>query len=221
MNMRRKYDMSNRAAAREDTRQRIMASMLEIFPLTPYPDIRIADVAERAGVTEQTVIRHFGGKAGLVVATAGASMRDIASLQSNEVADGPLDGAIAALYETYERFGDGMAKLFAEVHLVEGLERVVDEGRAAYLGWIDRAFRRHLDPGPSDGVREIRMAQLVAVCDIATWRLLRGDGGLDLQRALTAFSGLIRTVLGGSERPERRQSELADPAPPNVGSSSC
>lgn len=56
--------MANRAAAKADTRQRITAATLDVYPTTPYPDIRIEDIAQRAGVTGQTVIRHFGGKAG-------------------------------------------------------------------------------------------------------------------------------------------------------------
>lgn len=196
MNSRRKYDMVNRAAAREETRRRIVSAMLAVYPTTPYPDIRIEAIAERAGVTGQTVIRHFGGKAGLMVATAAASAKVIGAVQTDAVADGPLDGVITALCETYERFGDAMAKLFAEVHLVDGLAAVASEGRAAYLAWLDRALRRHLDPSLSDEAHAIRMAQLVAVCDIATWRLLRGEGGLDPQRALTAFSDLVRSVLG-------------------------
>ncbi|ACZ30413.1 transcriptional regulator, TetR family [Xylanimonas cellulosilytica DSM 15894] len=201
MNRRRKYDMSNRAAAREETRRRIIAAMLDVFPATPYPDIRIDDIAARAGVTGQTVIRHFGGKAGLMVATTEASAAIISLLQTAEVADGPLDGVIAALCETYERFGDAMAKLFAEVHLVEGLAEVVARGRADYLAWLDRALRPHLDPTLSADARAIRMAQLVAVCDIATWRLLRREGGLDPEHALQAFSDLIRSVLGHSAQP--------------------
>ena len=192
MNVRRKYDMSNRARAAEQTSERIVWAMVECFTSTPYPAIRIADVAERAGVTTQTVIRRFGSKAGLMIAAVGAASEGVDVLQVPGLG---LDEAIEALLTTYLRYGDAMAKMFAEAHLVEGLEPIAARGRAEYLDWLETSFGQHLPEALTEGERTTRLAQLIAVCDVGTWQLLRRDGGLDPEMARLAMTHLIQAVL--------------------------
>ena len=59
----REYRMSARAELAELTGERIVDAMLGRLRGTPYERIRLDDVAADAGVTVQTVIRRFGGKA--------------------------------------------------------------------------------------------------------------------------------------------------------------
>ena len=193
MNQRRKYDMSKRARAAEETGERIIAAMIECFTRMPYPAIRLSDVAERAGVTTQTVIRRFGGKEGLLVAAVGAAGAGVDELQVPGLG---LDEAIDALLTTYTRYGDAMAKMFAEAHLVDGLEQIAAQGRADYLEWLERSLAPHLPDDLTTAERAARMAQLIAVCDVATWQLLRRDGGLGPEQARAAMAGLIHRVLG-------------------------
>lgn len=194
MNTRRKYDMSKRGRAAEETGERIVWAMVECFANTPYPAIRLSDVAERAGVTTQTVIRRFGSKAGLMIAAVGAASAGVDELQAPGLA---LEEAIEALLTTYAHYGDLMAKMFAEAHLVEGLEPIAAQGRAEYLEWLERSFAPHLRPTLTKSERTTRMAQLIAVCDVATWQLLRRDGTLDTEQSQLAMTALIRGVLAG------------------------
>jgi AcrR family transcriptional regulator len=192
MNRQRKYDMSNRARAAEQTRERIVWAMVECFTTTPYPAIRLSDVAERAGVTTQTIIRRFGSKAGLVIAAVGAASEGVDELQVGGLG---LDEAIEALLTSYLHYGDAMAKMFAEAHLVEGLEPIAARGRAEYLDWLENSFGPHLPQTLTHGERTTRLAQLIAVCDVDTWQLLRRDGRLDPEHARLAMTELIRAVL--------------------------
>lgn len=192
MNVRRKYDMSKRARAAQETGERIIGAMVECFTSTPYPAIRLSDVADRAGVTTQTVIRRFGGKAGLMIAAVGAASAGVDDLQVPGLG---LDEAIEALLNTYTRYGDAMSKMFAEAHLVEGLEPIAAQGRAEYLEWLERSFGPHLPDTLTAGERATRTAQLIAVCDVGTWQLLRRDGHLDKKHSRLAMAELIRTVL--------------------------
>jgi AcrR family transcriptional regulator len=194
MNARRKYDMSKRSRAAQETGERIVWAMVECFTTTPYPAIRLSDVAGRAGVTTQTVLRRFGSKAGLMIAAVAAASAGVDELQAPDLG---LEEAIEALLSTYAEYGDVMAKMFAEAHLVEGLEPIAAQGRADYLEWLDRSFARHLAATVTDVERRIRMAQLIAVCDVATWQLLRRDGALDIKQSQLAMTALIRSVLEG------------------------
>lgn len=187
--------MSKRSAAAAATRQRIVEAMLALYFLTPYPDLRIEDVAARAGVTAQTVFRHFGTKAALMVAAAGVGSAAIDEIQKPAAADGTLDEFIGALIATQEYFGDALAKLWAEVHLVEGLPELAAEGRAKYLAWLQRGIEGHLPLGLDGAARAVRIAQVIAVCDTATWKLLREDGRLDQHEALAAYTDLIRRLV--------------------------
>src|SRR5512135_1546903 len=67
---RRPYRMQARAEAAAATAERILDAATEIFWETPVDQISMDDVARRAGVTVQTVIRRFGGKGGLMAAAA-------------------------------------------------------------------------------------------------------------------------------------------------------
>jgi hypothetical protein len=44
-------------------------------------------------------------------------------------------------------------------------------------------------------VRERRLAQLVAVCDLSTWRLLRLDAGLSRRQTHLALLELLEPLL--------------------------
>src|SRR3954454_24266743 len=63
---RRPYRMTARAAAAAATGERILDAAVEVFYATA--DLPLDEVAARAGVTVQTVIRRFGGREGLFAA---------------------------------------------------------------------------------------------------------------------------------------------------------
>src|SRR4051812_17651158 len=62
----RSYDSSRRVARAQDTRRRIVASARELLLRDGYAATTVADIAEQAGVSPETVYKSFGGKPGLV-----------------------------------------------------------------------------------------------------------------------------------------------------------
>ena len=60
--------MTSRARAVEETRRRILDASVDLHGERLVADISLDDIAERAGVSVQTVLRHFGSRAGLVEA---------------------------------------------------------------------------------------------------------------------------------------------------------
>src|SRR5918994_3975148 len=62
----RKYDMALRDAAKSATRDAIVAATIDTFMTERTFAITLASVAERAGVTVKTVLRHFGSREALL-----------------------------------------------------------------------------------------------------------------------------------------------------------
>ena len=60
------YDNRSRAAAAERTRARVLAAATTAFTETGYAGTTIRAVAEAAEVSQETVYKAFGGKAGLL-----------------------------------------------------------------------------------------------------------------------------------------------------------
>jgi AcrR family transcriptional regulator len=66
---RRRYDNASRAAAAQQTRERIMQAAIDLFYEHTYDALTFARVAERAGVSPQTVVLHFRTKENRVAET--------------------------------------------------------------------------------------------------------------------------------------------------------
>lgn len=186
--------MTARADSVEQTGERIVDAMLDRFATHPYDRIRLEDVATDAGVTVQTVIRRFGGKPGLMTATVERELGRIVAARSAAAAGEPAD-TIDALAAHYERYGSLILKVYAEAHLVPGLPELAAQGRRHHLAWCRQAFAADLDPGGDTAARERRLAQLVAVCDATTWRILRQDMALDAEQTRLALAELVRPLL--------------------------
>lgn len=188
----RKYEMSARADAAELTGERIVDAMLGRLKTTPYEHVRLEDVASDAGVTGQTVIRRFGNKPGLMNATVERELGRIAAKREAAARATPAE-TVRALVEHYEEYGLLILKTYSEAPLVPGLPEIVARGRAYHVDWCRRAF---FGDAPVAGDAENRRrAQVVALCDATTWRVLRVDGGLTPDDTELAISELLLPLV--------------------------
>ena len=71
---------------------------------------------------------------------------------------------------------------------------LVAQGRALHRSWCEQAFATALSI-LQGGSRRRRLAQLVAVCDVYTWKLLRRDAGLDRRSTELAMVELLTPLL--------------------------
>ena len=172
----RSYDMSKRASSAAETGRRILQATLDLFMEGPLANVTLAAVAERAGVTVQTVIRRFSDRTGLINATAEYSTANVAS-QRDAAPVGDLAAAVENLLEHYETTATLALKLLSEEDTSPVLARITEGGRQYHRQWCARVFAPFLEElsGPD---RDRRLAQLVALCDVYTWKLLRLDAGL-------------------------------------------
>jgi hypothetical protein len=63
------------------------------------------------------------------------------------------------------------------------------------VDWCRRTFEQHLDPSLDGATQRLRLAQIVAVCDATTWRILRADGGLTAAETATALRAFLAPLL--------------------------
>ena len=191
---RRRYRQTTRAESAKATGERILDAATNLFWVSPTHKVSLDEVAQDAGVTVQTVIRRFGGKEGLASACMQRAFDRITS-QRDQAAPGNLEGAVANLVEHYEENGARSLRLLAEE--AEGppeLQAITEAGRRYHRDWCARVFAGALESLMGVG-RERRLAQLVAICDIYTWKLLRVDSGLSRRQTELAIVELLEPLV--------------------------
>ena len=185
--------MVARARSAAVTGERILDAAVELFWELPGEHVSLDEVARRAGVTVQTVIRRFGGRDGLFAAAAEREAERVRG-QRDAAPAGDVAGAVRVLVDHYEAMGDRVVRLLAEEVRVPRLREIADRGRGYHRDWCARVFADALRR--REGVeRRRRLAQLVAVCDVYTWKLLRRDAGLSRRQTELALVELLESML--------------------------
>ena len=177
------YSMELRAAAAEQTRERILEAAAEAFLEHWYDDVTIAEVARRAGVSGQTVINHFGGKDQLAAAAHERVGERIVSLRYTP-APGDVPALIESVVEDYETTGDAIIRLLALEEKVPSLKPLLDRGRDSQGEWVRKMF---LAP-------EL-VPELVVATDVYTWKRLRRDLGLSRDQTAAAILRIVQALL--------------------------
>jgi AcrR family transcriptional regulator len=179
----RTYSMELRAANAEATRERILAAASEAFLEGWYDEVTIASVAERAGVSGQTVINHLGGKEQLATAAYERLGERIVSLRYTPE-PGDVVGAVEAVVDDYETTGDAVVRLLALEERVPSLRPLLARGRAGHREWVETMFRApELVP------------ELVVATDVYTWKLLRRDQGLTRDETFASILKIVEALL--------------------------
>ena len=191
----RRYLMVARAEAAVATGERILDAAVETFWERPADTFSLEEVARRAGVSVQTVIRRFGGRDGLLAA-AGEREAQRVRRQRDEAPVGDVEGAVRVLADHYEELGDRVLKMLAEEGRVPGLRPIADRGRSLHRQWCARVFAPTL-AGRAGVERSRRLAQLAAICDVYTWKLLRRDAGLSRRQTELALVELLEPMTEG------------------------
>jgi AcrR family transcriptional regulator len=212
----RPYKQVARAQAQERTRETLLQAATEEVERNSWTQASLESMAERAGVTKQTALRHFGSKEGLLDAV----IRRTSSIVVKERAKAPIGdipGAVANLMRHYERYGntvvrllpyrDAVARVLGQEDRSSLVQRTVDRGHEVHEEWVLRTFEPQL-AGLDARARERRMAQLVAVCDVYMWKILRRDLGLSMRRSEVALVELIERLV----EPDARHDPESEPS---------
>ncbi len=183
----RPYKQVARAQAQQRTRDALLDAANEELSKDGLAKASLEEVAAKAGVTKQTALRHFGSKQGLI----DAAIRRTSEIVRPPAPVGDLQGSVRNLMKHYERYGDLMMRLLGEGNWFYLVRKATDRGREVHYEWVAQAFEPQLESIPDDEARKVRMAQLVAICDVYVWKLLRRDMQLNVQQTEAALIELI------------------------------
>jgi AcrR family transcriptional regulator len=187
------YHSPVREEAEAQTHQRIIAAALALYTEQWLDQITLEQIATRAGVSVQTVLRHFGSAENLIIA-AGRAANDRAIQQRQAPPVGDIPGAIAQLMDHYEDMArTGLRTLALEGRFPE-LDAFLVEGRQKHQEWVERVFFPYLNQVPKKNRQRLKV-QLASLCDIYMWKLLCVDGGLARQQAESALKEMVTALL--------------------------
>ena len=193
INRPRAYVQTARAASTADTRRRILDAVVALVLRRKSVEIVLADVAEAAGVSVQTVLRHFGSREGLFEAGIAHAREQVAAERAAPVGD--VTAAVSALFNHYERWGDVVLRLLAQGDGSPATDTVTEQGRQFHDTWVRDVFAPLLAPLPADQ-HEAITDLLVVATDIYTWKLLHHDRRLPRRQAEQRVLRLIMAILG-------------------------
>jgi AcrR family transcriptional regulator len=190
MNTTRPYTMTTRARAVEETRLRIIAAGVSLHGERPVTEIGLDDIAGRAGVSVQTVLRHFGSRAGLDEASFEHAQRDVTEERRTPVGD--VAAAVHVIVDHYERRGDQALLMLAQEGHQELMARITEQGKALHRAWVEEVFAPYL----AEAVDAEELTDLLVVAtDVYAWKLLRRDRRLTRARTEERIRRLVDAVL--------------------------
>jgi len=190
MNTTRPYTMTTRARAVAETRDRIIDACVALHGERPVTDIGLDDIAARADVSVQTVLRHFGSRAGLEEASFDRAQQAVADERRTPVGD--VATAVHVIVDHYERRGDQALLMLAQERHQELMGRLTQQGKAMHRAWVEEVFAPFLDEADD---AEALTDLLVVATDVYTWKLLRRDRRLGRDRTERRMRHLVDALL--------------------------
>jgi AcrR family transcriptional regulator len=186
----RTYTQSARAEATAETRLAVIGAAQSLVLDDENFDPSLEQIAERAGVSTRTVLRHFGSKDGVIeaaIADAGARIADERAAVPGDVAE-----AIERIVAHYEGSGDHTMRMLAEAGRSDVIERITDSGMKFHRQWVEKTFAPWMDGLPR-AARSDRVARIASLTDVYMWHLLRRRYGLSRKQTETAIRELVET----------------------------
>jgi AcrR family transcriptional regulator len=175
------------------TEQRILEASLALFDEQWGDQITLDQIAERAGVTVQTILRRFGSKERLADAVSQEAFRR-AMQQRIEPPVTDLTTFVHGLIAYYEAGGERMLRGLAQEARHPQLHTIIDVARASHREWLERTFKTHLEQ--RDAATRVRLlAQLYAITSVYTWYQLRHESGLNQEETAHALYEMIEKLL--------------------------
>jgi AcrR family transcriptional regulator len=189
----RSYTKVARAQAEGQTRLALLEAADEAFLAGPWEQVSLEAIARSAGVTKQTLLRHFGSKTGLLEQTLERAIGEVAQQRLAAPTD-DIAGAVDNLLDHYEVRG-GRAMRSSNLDVDGPLADLGRRAREFHYEWVDHAFGEWLAVA-SPAQRATLRAALIAVCDVQAWWILANDLGLARTDVRATLILTISRLLG-------------------------
>jgi len=188
--MSRRYDNSRRAQQAAQTREDILAATERLLASRRLEDITLRVIAEEAGTTVQTVLRHMESRDGCFSAVAREVAARVREQRGNAAYDS-IEAAIADLTDHYEAEGRLILNLLAQERDGNAfVAEMMRKGRAFHRRWVRRCFARGISRGDT-----AEIDALVVATDIYAWKLLRLDLGRSARATRRVMSDMVTRIL--------------------------
>jgi AcrR family transcriptional regulator len=188
----RRYSKQARAVTERRTRAALLDAGERLFFERGWDATSLEAVAGEAGVTKQTLLRHFGSKTGLLEHAFARAFENVRH-QRWDVPGDDVERAVDNLLDHYEAVGDRALKIDAMAG-VDAVAEWVQRARELHYEWVAHAFGAFLRPFRGRDL-ERRRAGLIAVCDVHTWQLFRHQLGLGRAEVRATLVLAIRGLL--------------------------
>jgi AcrR family transcriptional regulator len=194
----RRYDMSNRSKARDESRQRILDATIELHTERGILGTSWRDIAERADVAVTTVYNHFPSLDELVPACGELLMHRLRPPSPDDAAI--VVGTGGSLEERLERIGGALFGFYerggAHLDIFPGERELASiQEWEAYQRSTVEAFVREAAKGTRARAGTIQL--VCAFFDLSTFRALEGRG-VDAPSAASTMARAAACVLDGT-----------------------
>jgi AcrR family transcriptional regulator len=191
---RRPYKQDARAEATQRTREALLDAADEEFYKDRWGQASLDALARKAGVTKQTLLRHFGSKDGLLLQAMGRGALEVFN-QRFSAPRGDVKGAVDNLLDHYEAWGERSLRIGAwQTSGPAALAKLSRMARQVHYNWVKYAFGPWLAPLEGEA-RARRQAALIVLCDVHTWWLLSHDLELPRSEIHAILTDLIERLL--------------------------
>ena len=133
-----------------------------------------------------------------ILSAAGQEAYARAMQRRSETPVGDIVGAVRTMVVHYEVAGTRLLRALVQEERDPQFHVIVDAGRVAHRQWVERVFAPFLVT-QEERKRERLLAQLVAITDVYTWKLLRRDSGLSREQTELALQEMIEALYERKE----------------------
>jgi AcrR family transcriptional regulator len=190
----RPYKKVAREQSRQRTRDALLDAATDEFFTGNWLKASLESVAAKAGVTKQTLLRHFGSKDGLALQ---ALMRGAAQIRDQrwKTPTNDIAGAVDNLIDHYEAWGERSLRMGSwQQSGSPVLAMIAQAARQVHYEWVEFAFAPWLDELDEDALAR-RRAALIAICDLQVWWILSHDLGLARPEVHAILTDLIERLV--------------------------
>ncbi|MEA2161374.1 MAG: hypothetical protein QOD66_3754 [Solirubrobacteraceae bacterium] len=189
----RSYTQVARAKSQERTRAALIDAAAEVFFSGRWEQVSLAEMALAAGVTKQTLLRHFGSKEGLLEQMLRYGF-DLVRDQRWAAPTNDIDGAVDNLLDHYEQVGERSLVIGSGGGGSQAVAELGDSARQLHYDWVEHVFGAWLERLRANDRARCRAA-LIALCDVQVWWLWSHDLGMPRAEVRATLVQAIKRLL--------------------------
>lgn len=204
--MARQYTQTTRHETTRARRRQMIEAVLALIERGSISEVTLQGVADEAGVSLKTIVRHFGSKEELLR----QAMLEARGLEEEQrpLPVGDLDGVCRVLGKRYDEMAEFVYRMGDLELSYDWLSDWVQMARRSHLDWLAAAFEAWLPPeGPE---REDRLMCLFGATEIRSWWTLRERFGYDPARARAVMRRQLEALTSQWQRDDHVEEGSTD-----------